>query len=186
MTLELIEEELIKNFTSKSVSEVDEIPLKDFEEFLNLYKSNKIKIGIKYDGDLVEYFGKKSEVIMHYILVWSPLIISLLLTIMALITTSYIILWGIPLTILGFILSSPFFMKGLGSAIWIFGFIAFIYLCFKSFNSATILGAYIFTNFLVTVSREQCRIIVNRTILKSELVFVWLFTQGSIYVQKTT
>ncbi|MBF0121691.1 MAG: hypothetical protein HQK79_22905 [Desulfobacterales bacterium] len=184
MSLEAIETELKAKIGDQSVSEIDEIPFNNYEEFLELHKSNQIKIGVQYDGDLVTYFGSKGEVIMHTILVCSPLFISLALVVLAIFTSNYLILCGIPLTLLGFILSSPFFMKGIGSAITFWGFIAFVYFCFKNLTIANLIGSYIFSNFFTTVAREQCRMIVHETILKSELVFIWIYMRGIINIQR--
>jgi len=183
MSLESIEMELREKIGDLSVSEMDDIPFEDYKEFLDLHKSNQIKIGVQYDGDLVNYFGSKCEVIMHFILVWAPLFISIALIVMAILSSNYIIILGIVLALLGFILSSPFLMKGIGYSIEFLGFIAFIYFCFKNFTAATIIGSYVFSNFFINVAREQCRMIVHETILKSELVFVWLFMRGIINIQ---
>ena len=63
---------------------------------------------------------------------------------------------GIPLALLGFLLSSPAFMKGFGSPPLLIVSIYFVYSWIKGRETATLLsGAYALSNYLMSVSRAS-------------------------------
>ena len=76
-------------------------------------------------------------------------------------------------------------MKGIGSLIAIAALLYFGYSCYTgNYRNAVIVGSYAMSNFFVYVAREQCRMIIHRTILKSEPIFVWLYKNGRILISK--
>ena len=90
-----------------------------------------------------------------------------------------------PLAILGYLLSTPAFMKGIGSLIALGTFIYFVYACYTgNYENAVIAGSYALSNFFVYVAREQCRLIIHDTIIQSEPIFVWLYTNGRILIKR--
>ena len=59
--------------------------------------------------------GGKAEAIMHTLLVWSPALFAIASVVFAFIPSK--MLFGVPLAFLDFLLSTPVFMKSIGSLI---------------------------------------------------------------------
>ena len=185
MSISDIEQQLIEAGRDISVKESDDIPFSDYNEFIELEKAGKIRIASAYDGDLVNEFGGKAEIIMHYLLVWSPVIFAIASVAFAFILSNYWLLIGVPLAILGFLLSTPAFMKGIGSLIALGTIIYFVYSCYTGkYANAVIAGSYALSNFFVYVAREQCRMIIHETIIQSEPIFVWLYKNNRILIRR--
>ena len=185
MSISDIEQELRELNRITAVENADDIPFSDYEEFVGLEKAGKIRIASAYDGDLVYSLGGKAEAIMHALLVWSPALIAIASVVFSFILSTFWLLVGVPLAILGFLLSTPAFMKGIGSLIAIAALLYFGYSCYTgNYRNAVIVGSYAMSNFFVYVAREQCRMIIHRTILKSEPIFVWLYKNGRILISK--
>ena len=134
MSISNIEQQLIEAGRKISVKDSDDIPFSDYDEFLNFEKARKVRIASAYDGDLVNEFGGKAEIIMHYLLVWSPVLFAIASIVFSFILSNYWLLVGVPLAILGFLLSSPAFMKGIGSLIALGTLNLFCLLCFTQVN----------------------------------------------------
>ncbi|MFC1538191.1 hypothetical protein ACFL6H_02100 [Candidatus Latescibacterota bacterium] len=168
-----------------TVKEADEIPFSDYEEFLNLEKAGKVRIETVYDGHLVPSLGDTQEIIMNRILVYSLLVIAIILVAIPFIFSNFWFLFGIPLAILGFFLSTPFFMNSIGHFIDIITFTYFVYsLIIGNFLNAVLAGSYVFPNYIVSVARTQCDMIIRRSTLKSESVFIELFYYKKIFINK--
>ena len=186
MSISDIEQQLKEASRDTSVEDSDDIPFSDYHEFLDLEKAGKIRIASAYDGDLVNEFGGKAARIMHYLLVWSPVLFAIASVAFAFILSNYWLFVGVPLAILGFLLSTPAFMKGIGSLIALGVIIYFIYSCYTGkYANAVIAGSYALSNFFVYVAREQSRMIIHETIIQSEPIFVWLYTNGRILIKRT-
>ncbi|MBC8459156.1 MAG: hypothetical protein H8D67_14275 [Deltaproteobacteria bacterium] len=185
MAISDIEQQLREAGGNITVVETDDIPFSDYHEFLNLEKAGKVRIASAYDGDLVNEFGGKAAIIMHYLLVWSPVLFAMASVAFSFILSNYWLLVGVPLAILGFLLSTPAFMKGIGSFIALGTLIYFVYSCYAGkYANAVIAGSYALSNFFVYVAREQCRMIIHETIIQSEPIFVWLYKNGRILIKR--
>lgn len=185
MAISDIEQELRELNRIISVENAEDIPFSGYKEFLELEKAGKLRIASAYDGDLVYSFGGKAEAIMHALLVWSPVLFAIASVVFAFILSNFWLLVGIPLALLGFFLSTPAFMKGVGSVIALGTLIYFGYSCYTgNYGNAVIVGSYALSNFFVYVAREQCRMIIHRTILISEPIFVWLYKNGRILINR--
>ncbi len=185
MSISDIEQQLIEAGRNISVKDSDDIPFADYHEFVDLEKAGKIKISSAYDGDLVKEFGGKTATIMHIFLVWSPALFAIASIAFSYVLSNYWLLVGVPLAILGFFLSTPAFMKGIGSLIAIGTLIYFAYSCYTGkYTNAVIVGSYALSNFFVYVAREQCRMIIHETIIQSEPIFVWLYKNGRILIRR--
>jgi hypothetical protein len=183
MTISDIEQELRELNRIISVESADDIPFQSYKEFLQLEKAGKLRIASAYDGDLVYSFGGKSEALMHTLLVWSPVLFAITAVVFAFVLSNFWLLFGVLLALLGFLLSTPVFMKGIGSVIALGTLIYFGYSCYTGdFGNAVIVGSYALSNFFVYVAREQCRLIIHRTILLSESIFVWLYKNERILI----
>jgi len=185
MTIPDVEQELRELNRIIAVENADDIPFSDYSEFLELEKAGKVRIASAYDGDLVFSLGGISEAVMHVLLVWSPALFAIGSVVFAFILSNFWLLVGVPLAFLGFLSSTPAFMKGIGSSIAIVALLYFGYSCITgNYRNAVIVGAYALSNFFVYVAREQCRMIIHRTILKSEPIFVWLYTNRRILIER--
>jgi len=185
MSISDIEQQLREAGRNITVEDTDDIPFSDYLEFIGLEKAGKLRIASAYDGDIVNEFGGKAEIIMHYLLLWSPVLFAIASVAFAFILSNFWLLVGIPLALLGFFLSTPAFMKGVGGVIALGTLIYFGYSCYAgNYGSAVIVGSYALSNFFVYVAREQCRMIIHRTILISEPIFVWLYKNGRILINR--
>jgi len=110
-----IEQQLRETDRTISVKDSDDIPFSDYHEFIDLEKTGKLRIASTYDGNLVYSLGGKAEAIMHTLLVWSPALFAIASVVFAFIPSK--MLFGVPLAFLGFLLSTPVFMKSIGSLI---------------------------------------------------------------------
>ena len=185
MSISDIEQQLIEAGREISVKDSDDIPFTDYDEFLNFEKARKVRIASAYDEALVNEFGGKAEIIMHYLLVWSPVLFAIASIVFSFILSNYWLLVGVPLAILGFLLSTPAFMKGIGSLIALGTLIYFVYFVYSGkYANAVIAGSYALSNFFVCVAREQCRMIIHETIIQSEPIFVWLYKNERILIKE--
>ena len=183
MAISDIEQQIRGAESNITVENANDIPFSDYYEFLELEKAGKIRIASAYDGGLVYSLGGKAEAIMYTLLVWSPVLFAIACVVFAFMLSNFWLLFGMPLALLGFFLSTPAFMKGIGSLIALGTLIYFGYSCYAgNYGNAVIVGSYVLSNVLVSVAREQCRMIVHRSILVSEPIFVWLYRNGKILV----
>ncbi len=121
---------------------------------------------------------------MYYGLTWSPVLISAVLVIASFWTGNFWLLGGIPLAFVGMLLSTPAFMKSIGSLVLIVSFIVTVYSWFQGdATTVGVLGAYVAGNYLPSVARTQCDMIIRDAIRRSELVLVWLHMQGSVVIR---
>jgi len=115
MSISDIEQQLRETDRTISVKDSDDIPFSDYHEFIDLEKTGKLRIASTYDRNLVYSLGGKAEAIMHTLLVWSPALFAIASVFFAFIPSK--MLFGVPLAFLGFLLSTPVFMKSIGSLI---------------------------------------------------------------------
>jgi len=185
MSISDIEQQLREAGRNITVEDTDDISFSDYNEFIELEKAGKVRIASEYDGDLVNEFGGKASIIMHYLLVWSPVLFAIASVAFAFILSNYWLLVGVSLAFLGYLLSTPVFMKGIGSLIALGTLIYFVYSCYTDNHANAVLaGSYALSNFFVYVAREQCRMIIHETIIQSEPIFVWLYTSGRILIKR--
>ena len=96
MPISDIEQQLRESGRNITVKDTDAIPFSDYHEFIDLEKARKIRIASAYDGDLVnEFGGKAAKIIMHYLLVWSPVLFAIASLAFAFILSNYWLLVGI-------------------------------------------------------------------------------------------
>ena len=115
MSISDIEQQLRETDRTISVKDSDDIPFSDYHEFIDLEKTGKLRIASTNDGNLVYSLGGKAEAIMHTLLVWSPALFAIASVVFAFIPSK--MLFGVPLAFLDFLLSTPVFMKSIGSLI---------------------------------------------------------------------
>jgi hypothetical protein len=120
---------------------------------------------------------------MHYALTWSPAWIGVALIALSLIWSNFWLLIGIPLAFLGFLFSNPAFTKTLGGSVLLGAVVLAVFALFRgNYTSALLAGAYGVSNYLTSVARTQCDVIVRRAIQKSELVLVWLYLKRTVVI----
>lgn len=183
MSVQTIESKIKEIISYTTVAQEDDIPFANYQEFLKMEKEGRLRILSAYDGDMVFALGSRGEIIMHSMLVHTPLVITVATVVLTFVLSNYWLLLGIMLAPLGFVFSSPAVMKGFGSPLLLGLFFYFGYAWYHANWTGTILaGSYSFSNFLTSVAREQCRMIIHRSILESESIFVWLHGNRKIMV----
>jgi hypothetical protein len=121
---------------------------------------------------------------MHYVLTWSPFLVSIALILASMIQWNFWLLLGIPLAFLSLVFTTPGLMKKFGySLLLIAGGVAFYNFFLGSRTTAYIFGAYAVPNFLADVARNQCDLIIRDAIGKSEIVLIWLYLKGTIILK---
>lgn len=176
---------LEENLTIHTINEIPELQnFEDFEDIKRRHQNKEIIFGFHLQENIVNNFGSTGELVMDKILSFSPFIIIMLSIVLAFFRTQYYLLFGIPLSILGMLLTTPTIMKQ-GSSfmgiIMITVLIAGIYYCFKSFSTGFLLLSYSIPNFLLTVNRQLNMQVFKEAILKSEIVFIYYFLRGECY-----
>jgi len=171
-----------------SVADIDQLPFESYSEIQNLYRQGHLSVGCMLNENVVDNFGSTGQRVMEKILLSSPIVAILASIVVAVVRSQYVLLCGIPLALVGMFMTTPAIMrsgKGFGGTVLAFVFIAFVGACFKhSFVAAFLLGSYWIPNFLLTVSREQNRMVMTEAIMSSELVFLYYFTRGEVHVAR--
>jgi len=175
---------------SLPVHTITEIPeLKIFinwEEVKEKHKNREIVFGFHLQENVVSNFGSTGEVVMDKILLFSPFLMILLSIILSIFRTQYYLLLGIPLSILGLLLTTPRIMKqgfSLLGILMIIFLIAGIYYCFKDFVVGFLLLSYSVPNFLLTVNRQLNMQVFEEAIQRSEIVFIYYFLRGECNIK---
>jgi hypothetical protein len=170
-----------------SVNEILELQhFESYEIIKEKHRNREIVFGFQLQENVVDNFGSTGEVVMDKILISSPIVMILLSIILAIVQTHYYLFLGIPLSILGLILTTPRIMKqgySLLGIIMINMLIAGIYFCFKDFVIGFLLLSYSVPNFLLTVSRQLNMQVFERAVLESEMVFIYYFLRGECYIK---
>jgi len=183
MSLQDFESRIREIISNTTVAQDGDIPFSNYAEFLRLEKEGQLRISSAYDGDLVSALGSKAEMLMHMLLVFSPFITAVTCVVLVFVLSDYWLLIGTVLALLGFFFSSPAIMRGFGSLLLVGAFIYSGYSCYEAnWTGAILAGSYAFSNFFTTVAREQCRMVIHRSILESEPLFVWLHGNRKIIV----
>lgn len=188
MNISKAEQKISESLKVHSVSEVDSIPFDSYAEIQDLYRNGHLNIGCRLNNSVVDNFGTAGQRVMDKVLLSSPIIAILASIIVAVVWSQYILLCGIPIALFGMFMTTPAIMrsgKGFGGTVLFLVFIAFIYVCFKQYFTASfLLGAYWIPNFLLTVAREQNRMVLTEAIMQSELVFLYYFLREDVYVTR--
>lgn len=188
MNIVKAEQKIRESLKVNSVSEVENLPFDSYSEIQELYRQGQLNIGCLLNENVVDNFGTVGQRVMDKVLLASPIIVILASIIMAVVRSQYILLCGIPIALVGMFMTTSAIMrsgKGFGGGVLFLVFVAFVYFCFQhNFTTAFLLGAYWIPNFLLTVSREQNRMIMTDAIMSSELVFLYYFLRGNVHVMR--
>ncbi len=169
-----------------SINEILELQyFENYEIIKQKHKNREIVFGFQLQENVVNNFGSTGEIVMDKILLFSPIVMILLSIVFAIFRAQYYLFFGIPLSLLGLLLTTPRIMKqgsSLLGIIMITLLIAGIYYCFKDFIIGFLLLSYSVPNFLVTVNRQLNMQVFEEAILKSEIVFIYYFLRGECYI----
>jgi hypothetical protein len=186
MKIAELEAKLRAQLPVHTVSELQGFPCKSFSDFLEADRTGHIRVGTQFDPNTLSLFGTPAEKFMHHALAMSVVIVLIALIVIAFVFWNFWLLFGIPLAVFGFLLSSPGFMNGIGSPVLIGVAFLFVYSLVKGHSTGALLsGAYAITNFLTCVSREYANTAVRRVIKESEVILVWLVLREVVVVRPT-
>jgi hypothetical protein len=176
-----IDEALRQKLSIRSVTALEGFPCGSYRDFVERAKNGSLEILTAFNPSAVPCLGSSGERAMYYVLTWSPALVSAVLVILAIMMGEFWLLLGIPLAFLGFLLSTPAFMKSMGSVIAIAALVATVYAWFQGNRmTAIMIGAYLAANYLTSVARTQCDMIIREAIQRSEPVLIWLYLQRSV------
>jgi hypothetical protein len=170
---------------SLPVCTVQEISsLNDFQDYshiIQLYQRKILRFNFRFQENIVDNYGSWSQIILEKILFLSPIVMIILSIVLAIIKSQYILLIGIPLTILGILLTTPRIMKqGKSFTGTIMLLTLILGICLTPFNFVWgfFLLCYGISNFLITVNRELNIIVFEEAIFRSELIFIYYFLRN--------
>lgn len=166
----------------QTVGELEAFPCQTYAEFLEGYRSGTLKVWTRYNGPICLELGATSDRVKHYMLTWSPFIMSALLVLLFFRSSNYVFLFGIPLAILGLLFSSPT-MKGVQTYILFFS-VAFFIGAWGNWPWAMLPVSYVVPYFLCAVARNQCDMLIREAISESETILVWLYQSGIVVVRR--
>lgn len=107
-----LEEALKKELDIKSVSGILELfDLKSYENIKELHRKKEIVFGFLLQENIVENFGSKGQVVMDKTLSFSPIFMIILAIVFAIVKSNYLLLIGIPLSMIGMFLTTSSIMK---------------------------------------------------------------------------
>ena len=185
--LKQINEVLSRNLPVQSVAALDGFPFGSYSAFLEEHKNGRVEILTAFNPAVVPNLGSSSERALYQILTWSPALVAAVLVVLSVAMGDFWLLIGIPLAGLGFLLSTPFFMKSIGSTVAIAAVTFVIYAWFQGYPTAAIIvGAYYAANYLTSVARTQCDMIASEAVQHSELVLIWLYSNRSVILRSRT
>jgi len=177
-----IEENIKETFGIKSINDIPTLnDFKDFSQIQRLHMQKALKFNFKLQENIVNNFGSTSQIILEKFLYFSPIIMIILTIVIAIIRSNYVLLCGIPLTILGVLLTTPKIMKqGYSLAGIIMLSIVILGICIIPFNFSWgfLLLCYGIPNFFLTVNRELNIIVFEEAIFLSEFVFIYYFLRS--------
>lgn len=183
-----IETTLRKDLKVQSVTELADCPFENYAEIQALHKRGELAIGCALNENVVDLFGTSGQRNMDKILLASPVLAIIASIICAIVRSQYVLLWGVALSLLALVMTANAIMKsgrGIGGTILLLVVAGFIYFWIQGdFVKTFLLGAYWIPNFLLTVSKEQNRMVMTDATMSSELVFIYYYLRGEINVSK--
>ena len=186
MNIAEAEEKVREGMEVHSVSDVDDLPFESYAEIQQLYRQGQLNLGCLLNENVVDNFGTIGQRVMDKILMGSPILAASAAIAVAVFRSEYILLWGILLAFFGLIMAAQPIMrggKGFGGIVMLFALVAFVYFCIQSnFTTAFLIGTYLIPNFLLTVGREQNRIVMTEVIMSSEILFLYYWVLGNVIV----
>lgn len=178
---------LYKDLTIHRISEVQElVKFKHFNDIVLLHKQKKIVFGFIYNENILTLFGSKIEKILDNIALFSPFIMGVISVYLSIKSSNYILLIGIILAFSGLLLSS-LSSKNNGANIFGILMVATIVLgCYfykEKFNVSFLLLSFGIPNFLLTANRVMTMMILEKVILKSEIIFIYYFLRKEVSIK---
>lgn len=188
MAIADIEAELRKDLKVQSVTQIEDLPFESYQEIQALYKQDELYTGAWMNENVVDLFGSTGQRVMDKILLSSPILAILTSVILAIVRSEYVLLWGIAAALLALIMTANAIMKsgrGFGGLVLVAAIVAFIYFWSQAdFVKTFLLGAYWIPNFLLTVAKEQNRMVMTDAVMSSELVFIYYYLRGEFIVRR--
>lgn len=183
MELSGINDALRKNLKVHAVEKAEGFPCRSYADFLEQERAGRLHVLTAFDSQAIPALGTAADRAMYYTLTWSPMIVSAILVVLSFMWSNFWLLVGIPLAFFGLFLSTPPFMKTIGSRV-LLGCAAFV--IFSGFREdwtqAIVAASYALPNYLSSVARTQCDMIIREAIAQSELVLIWLYLKRSVVI----
>jgi len=185
------QEEIINQLReSLDIQSISQIPeLQDIGSYIELkdkYKKREIVFGFKFQDSIINNFGSTGEIALDKILLFSPILIILLSILFAYTESQYYFLFGVPITLLAFLLTTPSIMKQGSSILGISSLILLVFGIQYYFNDSLVgflILSYSIPNLLITVNRKLNMQVFQRAILTSEIIFIYYFLRGECYIK---
>ncbi len=187
-----IENNINALIASMEINSINEIPELDYffnyAELKSKHEKKEITFGYQLQENIIDNFGSALEVLLEKILLSSPVIMILLSVFFAFTKSQYYFLFGIPLSILGLLLTTPSIMKSGSSLMGIICvtlLISGIQISLNHFQLGFLILSFSIPNFLLTVNRQLNVHVFERAILYSEIIFCYYFQRGECFIKKT-
>lgn len=185
MNTRVLEDELREKLSIEEVGSLEAFPFRTYSEFLEAIRVGSARLRTRYDSHAFGVLATTAQTVIHYVLITFPFIIGLASVVGALVTSRYILLLGLPLAVLGFLLSVPGVMRGIGGVALLISIAATVYSMYSGRATAACLwGSYATSNLLTNLGRDECDEVFQAAAVRSELVLVWLHLRGAIKVER--
>lgn len=177
---------LIASMEINSINQIPELDyFNSYAELRSMHKKKEITFGYQFQESIIDNFGSTLEGLLEKILLSSPIVMILLSVFFAFTKSQYYFLVGIPLSILGLLLTTPSIMKSgssLMGMICVTLLITGIQISFNNFQLGFLILSFSIPNFLLTVNRQLNMQVFERAILYSEVIFCYYFLRGECYL----
>ena len=186
-----IENNINALIASMEINSINQIPELDYftnyAELKSKHVKKEITFGYQLQENIIDNFGSTLEILLEKILLSSPVIMILLSVFFAFTKSQYHFLIGIPLSILGLLLTTPSIMKSgssLMGVICVTLLISGIQISLNNFQLGFLILSFSIPNFLLTVNRQLNVQVFERAILYSEIIFCYYFQRGDCFIKR--
>ena len=177
---------LIASMEITSIKQIPELDyFSSYAELRSMHRKKEITFGYQLQESIIDNFGSTLEVLLDKILLSSPIIMILLSVFFTFMISQYYFLIGIPLSILGLLLTTPSIMKSGSSLMGIICvtlLIIGIQVSFNNFQQGFLILSFCIPNFLLIVNRLLNMQVFERAIMYSEVIFCYYFQRGEFYL----
>lgn len=177
--IKIIEKMLDNHNYPKEIKEIDFLPFNNLQELRELYDSKKLLVSVDLKTMALEIISSKGDYIYFHFLATFWVLCAITCLIIFFVNFNGFILFGIPAAFVGSSLSSPY-NKSRYSLLSFTILLFIISLLFSFWSCSIIFGSFIVSLIFTIASREYYNILVENIMLKSEIIFCYLFVDNVI------
>lgn len=166
------------------LQDLEDCPVSSYAEFQQLHRRGSMRVGVRFDSDIVYQLGTPIEKVIHSIFIWSGLPAAVVVTILAMIYEQPFGLLGIPLALIAFFIPSPASTWEYGRQLMIVSAVCFVVSCMLAPALAIVIGGYLVPEFLIAVGQKQAKDHIHEAAMSSETLFTYLLSRRLLDLKK--